>query len=55
MRTLALTHKMPSAISLPAKHDGAHEGVLVFTGISIALAALGIIFNALNLPSAFLF
>jgi hypothetical protein len=56
MRTFALTHNMPAAISIPragaARKD---EGVLIFSGISIALAALGIIFNALNLPSAFLF
>ena len=64
MRTLALAHTRaaavkPSAISLPqigqAKQNEAHEGVLVFCGISLALAALSVVFSALNLPSAFLF
>ena len=62
MRAVALARTMPtavpSAISLPqiheAKQNEAHEGVLVFCGISVALAALSIIFGALNLPSAFL-
>jgi len=38
-----------------AEQKGAQEGVLVFCGISFALAALAVVFNALNLPSAFMF
>jgi hypothetical protein len=61
--TLALTENIrtvsPSANSAAhtraAKHDGALEGVLVFTGISFTLAALAVVFSTLNLPSAFLF
>jgi hypothetical protein len=61
--TLALTENIrtvsPPAISVAhpraARHDGAIEGVLVFCGISFALAALSVVFGALSLPSAFLF
>ena len=61
--TLALTETIrpvsPSANSTvharAVKHDGALEGVLIFTGISFTLAALAVVFNALTLPSAFLF
>jgi hypothetical protein len=62
MRTLALAENIrtvrPPAISRQARaaqHDGALEGALVFCGISAVLAALAVVFNALTMPSAFLF
>lgn len=59
---IALTENIrtvsPSTISLArtrvARRDEALQGILIFTGISFALAALAVAFNALNLPSAFL-
>ncbi|HET7887136.1 MAG TPA: hypothetical protein VFL62_12985 [Bradyrhizobium sp.] len=62
MRTLALAENIrtvkPAVISLgmpEATHNPALEGVLVFSGISISLAVLAILFNALHLPSPLLF
>ena len=60
MRAIALAEHVrtvrPSARQTrEAKQDPSLEGVLVFTGISFALAALSVLFNGLNLPSALLF
>ncbi len=63
MRTIALTETIRtvtlSTVSTvqarDAKHNDALDGVLVFTGISLALAAVGIVFNVLNLPSPVMF
>jgi hypothetical protein len=61
MRVIVLAEQIttirPSPISRhvsEAKQDPSLEGVLVFSGISLLLGAMSVVFSLLNLPSAYL-